>query len=244
MLCLGLSVLVVALACGCATPRPRVDPLERVNRVARGLDGVTERVLFGPAAAWLDARMPEPARAGVGGVLQTISMPKLVVSDLLQAKFSAAGEDLGRFFVNLLFGLGGWYDIAERVGLASHGEDMGQVLCRWRIPFGPYVYFPLLGPSSAAEAVSSTLDTALAPFDTFLPYFARKSARARLRRDIATAHEISMADPYLFERVAYQKNRVLAARDVEGFSPVTPEELGGVAYGTCGNRRPPVADAE
>ncbi len=232
-------VVLCALALGCASPRPKVDPLAPINQRAFALDGFSHRVAFDPLSRGADALTSESVRRGLGNVFHNLSTPKLVVSALLQGKLGAAGDELARFAINSPFGLLGLFDVAAGAGLESHDEDMGQVLCVWRVPVGPYVYFPVLGPSSAAEAVSITLDLGLAPADVLLPYLSRHSSRTRLLRSIeASAPERPV--PYDYQRVAYQKNRLRAARDEPGFEAPSAEELRTeTAYGTCGYQGAP-----
>ena len=229
----GLAVTCV-LALGCATPRPRVDPLASINRGSFALDAFTNRAVFGPVARGVDAATSEPVRVGIENVFHNLSMPKLLVATLLQGEPVQAGTELARFVLNTTFGGLGWFDVAAGAGLETADEDMGQVLCAWRVPVGPYVYFPVLGPSSAAEAVSSTLDLGLAPIDLLLPSLARRSGRTRLLAEIEAAAQERPA-PYDYQRVAYQKNRLRHAWDEPGFEAPTSAELEAeVAYGTCG----------
>jgi ABC-type transporter lipoprotein component MlaA len=119
------------------------------------------------------------------------------------------------------------------------------VSCRWGIPFGPYVYFPVLGPSSAAEAVSVTLDLALAPADLLLPQLAIQSSRRNQLWAIRAAHaeQGGGVDLYTFERIAYRQDRLRQVRDEPAFVPPTAAELENPrAYGTCGYTRPPAPE--
>ncbi len=232
----------LALLAACAGPRPRVDALEPINRTAVTLEQ------YGPApfargVGWaLDRGVPEPARDAIGRFLQNLAAPRNVVAQLAQARPDAAADELARFLANTTLGLLGFRDAATGLGLPRRDEDMGQAFCRWGIPFGPYVYFPILGPSSASEAVSVTLDLALAPADLLLGPLATQAARRTQLQAIARAWDESTGtDFYTFPRVAYRKDRLRQARDAPAFVPPTPEELRDPQpYGTCGYSRPGV----
>ena len=40
-------------------------------------------------------------------------------------------SDITRFFINSIFGLGGFFDVASEMGLEKHSEDFGQTLGKW-----------------------------------------------------------------------------------------------------------------
>ena len=57
------------------------------------------------------------------------------------------GNILGRFLINMTFGLGGLFDVAstENFGnMPQTHEDFGQTLAVWGVPDGPYIMFQFL----------------------------------------------------------------------------------------------------
>ena len=50
------------------------------------------------------------------------------------------------FLVNSIIGLGGFIDVASKIGLERHEEDFGQTLAVWGVGQGPYIMLPGLGP--------------------------------------------------------------------------------------------------
>ena len=214
-----------------------------INRASFAMDHFNDRYFFRPLRAGVELA-PSPLRAGLANTIQTLAQPRIFVNDLLQGKVLAAGQDLARFTINLTLGIAGLVDTASWLGLPEHDEDFGQTLCLAGIPFGPYVYFPVLGPSSASEAVSITLDAALAPLDVLLPVFATRSGRARQLAAIRSAHtslESHTLDLYDFERVAYRQNRMRQVQDQPlSLDGEALQDKAVRAYGTCGYRRPPV----
>jgi phospholipid-binding lipoprotein MlaA len=59
---------------------------------------------------------------------------------------------------NTVFGLGGIFDVADKVGLPANDEDFGQTLAVWGVPSGPYLVLPFFGPSTARDAPGRIVD--------------------------------------------------------------------------------------
>ncbi|WP_254503730.1 MlaA family lipoprotein, partial [Salmonella enterica] len=78
-------------------------------------------------------------------------------------KGTAALEDTMRVAINTVLGLGGLIDIASDAGLPKHKEDFGQTLGVRGVPSGPYVVWPLLGPSTARDTVGFLVDWQMDP---------------------------------------------------------------------------------
>ena len=242
---LPLVALVGAL--GCVGPRTRVDSLEPLNRVSHGLESWGPNQLSAGLDATADFLIPDLARTGLGNFFQNLATPRPLVANLLQGRPVAAVTDAARLVVNSSAGIGGFLDVAGALGLDAHDEDFGQVLCSWGIPFGPYVYFPVLGPSSASEATTVTLDLAFAPADILLPQLAIFSPRPQQLRAIERARERDApgADPYVYLRSAYRRDRLRQVRDEPAFvAPGAYEITHPRPYGTCGYDRPPAPPGE
>ena len=67
-----------------------------------------------------------------------------------------AGINSGRFLINTTVGVLGLFDVAQYVGLTENNkEDYGQSLALAGVGPGCYLVLPVLGPSTARDAVSS-----------------------------------------------------------------------------------------
>src|SRR5712671_929121 len=151
--------LVLALACcalaGCATAPGRTthdDPWQGMNRGIYKFNDGLDRAIIKPTAQGYKKITPQWFRAGVGRVFANLGYPVTIANQLLQAKPKLFLQDTCRFVTNSVFGIGGIFDVADKVGLPSHDEDFGQTLTRWGVPSGPYVMLPFLGPSSVRDA--------------------------------------------------------------------------------------------
>jgi phospholipid-binding lipoprotein MlaA len=211
VLCGAVSLSLLG---GCAsTGNPR-DPLEPINRgIYKFNDGV-DKVLIKPAAEFYRFAIPQFMRTGVSNFFSNLNDVIVALNSLLQGKLTQAGSDVARLIVNTTVGVLGLIDVATEVGLEKNNEDFGQTLGYWGIGDGPYLVLPLLGPSSARDAVGWVGDIYAWP-PTYI-----KSEGTRnivigvrfvtLRADLLEASRIletAALDPYEFVRDAYLQRR-------------------------------------
>lgn len=156
----ALAATAVLLA-GCATgpdANPR-DPLEPFNRgVTRFNDAVDEAVLKPVATAYVDVT-PDPVRTGVANFFANLGDLWSSFNAGLQLRPRESAENLMRFSVNTVFGLGGLIDIASAAGIPRTRIDFGQTMGRWGVPAGPYLVLPLFGPSSVRDTAGLVVDS-------------------------------------------------------------------------------------
>ncbi len=158
----GLLAIAAWLCIGCATvttPNPK-DPFESYNRTMFTANAAFDLVVTKPIARGYAAVTPAPVRECVGNIFDNLKVPFSAINNLLQGKPQAACEDVMRFAVNTVFGLGGCIDIATLAGIPSHKADFGQTLGVWGVPSGPYLVLPLLGSSNVRDALAK-----VAPID-------------------------------------------------------------------------------
>ena len=190
------------------------DPLEPLNRVIFDANLLLDRWLLRPVTRIYIETVPEPGREGLANMLDNAASPITLANDLLQGETSRAGTTFGRFFINTLFGLGGFFDIADGFGLPGHSEDFGQTLATYGIGGSPYLVLPVLGPSSPRDAVGRAADLAFDPISFFAPSSVRSgktavgliSDRARIINE-TDALEATAVDFYAAIRSFYYQNR-------------------------------------
>jgi len=189
------------------------DPWESFNRGVFRFNMAVDKAVLRPVARGYVRVTPEPVRQGVSNFFDNLRMPIVVVNSLLQGKVRESGSGTGRFLVNTTVGLLGVFDVATKMGLERHEEDLGQTLAVWGIQDGPYLVLPLLGPSTVRDGVGLVGDFFLDPVyyvdDREVRYWARgirildtRANLLHLDRMIDTAF-----DPYLFVRDAYLQRR-------------------------------------
>ena len=240
------SMILAALALSACATRPPAsdkeatadfeqtnDPYEPSNRFFYRVDDTLDRYTLKPVAQGYVYVVPAPVRTGVHNVLANLSSPVLLADDVTQANPRRAGDTFMRFVINSTAGGLGVFDVAAGWGYPAHATSFGVTLALWGVPSGPYLYLPVLGPSSPRDAVGYGIDTAFDPF-TYVPHgyglktlnWARTGLtlvdlRSRHLTDLDTVKKGAL-DPYATFRSLYRQNfdsQVEAARQDK---PATP----------------------
>lgn len=222
------SVALVMLA-GCAAVPARVDPLEPMNRGLFQVHDALDKVVLKPVVNVYTAVVPKPARTGVSNFFNNIEDAFSAINDLLQAKPQKAGDDLARVMINTGFGLGGLIDVASGAGIERGEEDFGQTFAVWGFGPGPYLFLPLLGPSTVRDGSGLAVRFALGPAGEINDVPVRNSlyglgvVDARYQAgDALSVVETAALDRYTFIRNAYLQRRRYLIYD--GKVPPEPEE--------------------
>jgi phospholipid-binding lipoprotein MlaA len=173
---LAAGAILAAGLVGCATPPPASDPdavadfhqtndpLEPTNRVFYKVNDGIDTVILKPAAQAYRAVLPEPVRTGIHNVLDNMGAPVRATDDALQGKPRRMGDTTMRFFINSTVGVAGIFDVAKHLGYPNHETDFALTLANWNVPEGPYLYLPILGPSSPRDVSGFATDMAIDPF--------------------------------------------------------------------------------
>lgn len=145
--------------------KPANDPLEGFNRVSFAVSMAIDKAVLRPLALGFHKVAPKPARDGLHNVLSNWGAPIIILNDLLQLKPQRAVRSLARFLLNTLLGIGGLFDVAKdkKFNLPHHGNRFGNTLAFWGVKPGPYLYLPILGPTTLRDEADR--------FETFLPLF-------------------------------------------------------------------------
>ena len=96
----------------------------------------------------------------------TAKTPVSLANAILQLNRESMGNIIGKFLINMTFGLGGLFDIAgtqEFGSIPTVEEDFGQTLATWGVPDGPYVMLPIFGPSSVRDSLGIGVDAITNP---------------------------------------------------------------------------------
>ncbi len=219
----SLSVCFVGLSSGCtALPsgeRDARDPLERVNRSVYRFNDALDRNIARPVAVAYTKVTPSPVRTGVSNFFGNLSTPTTIVNNLLQFKPVPFFRDSARFLVNTTMGIGGLFDVATPMGLKAGDEDFGQTLGRWKIPAGPYLMLPILGPSSVRDLLGEVGDEFTDPSNYITDDPTRYGLAALdlvdSRAGLLQADGVvrNSFDPYVFVRNAYLERRQFQVKD-------------------------------
>ena len=126
---------------------------ESVSRVMFKFNQALDGALFKPVAKGYRT-LPLAIRKGAGNVVDNLRSLLTLSNNLLQGDVRKAGDTAGRFVVNTTVGILGIWDPASALGLEDHGkEDFGQTMGVWGSKSGCYFVLPILGPTTARDAV-------------------------------------------------------------------------------------------
>lgn len=211
-------LFAVMVCSGCASNTERAegevwDPFEPINRVSFRINDLGDKYVLRPIAKGYETVTPRPIRTGVNNIFENLSYPVTIVNDILQGKLTQGVADTARFVANSVFGIGGFFDIAQYAGLEKHNEDFGQTFGVWGIPEGPYFVVPVFGPRTMRHGVGNLADSLVHPQTQMndssvrskvnLFYFVHQ--RSTL---LAFDDELNKAfDKYVFLRDSYLQNR-------------------------------------
>jgi len=217
----SLVALLVVLT-GCATTNAggpktagqRADPWESWNRKVYAFNDKLDEAVLKPAATSYTKVVPQPVRRGVTNFVGNVSDVWSAFNNFLQGKFANGFQDVIRVGTNTLFGLGGFLDVASEFGADRQGEDLGQTLGYWGMAQGPYVVWPVLGPSTLRDSLALPLDAQISPALAVKGEVAKATVagvqlinvRANLLGATGLLNDIAL-DKYVFVRDAYLQRR-------------------------------------
>ncbi len=215
---IAILTAAVLLSSGCAsTPKEEDqvnDPYEGVNRKIYKFNDALDRNIVKPVADAYVKVTPEPARNSISNFFANIGYFDTILNDFFQGKFKQGFADFSRFLINSTVGSLGLVDVASKVGLPSHDEDLGQTLAVYGTPQGPYLVIPFLGPNTARDTPDLAMSTVtsglffISELAVTLPLSALMfvDKRARATSALQIVDEAAL-DRYIFIRDAYLQHR-------------------------------------
>jgi phospholipid-binding lipoprotein MlaA len=213
----------LTIVCAAAQTRAEAatpgDPWEGFNRRGFAIHQTLDRYLIAPIAAIYRALTPGPIGRGLHNMLTNLSEPEVAINDILQGRLRRADISTLRFLVNSTVGIGGLLDVVAHADPAAayHENSFGVTLGRWGVKPGPYLFIPLLGPSTIRDLIGGGVDASADPFH-WVHYPGRTELTTsgailggidlRVRTGPGLASLLSgAADPYATMRSVYLQNR-------------------------------------
>ena len=109
------------------------DPFESVNRNIFKFNNNLDDYFFKPVAkGW--RKIPDIPRKPLTNLATTAKTPISLANAILQLNKQSIGNIIGRFLINMTFGLGGLFDVASTDAFGNMTEveeDFGQTLAVW-----------------------------------------------------------------------------------------------------------------
>ena len=213
---LGLAIFLS----GCATAptsEANLDPLESMNRSVFSFNEKADKYALKPVALGYKIIAPDLVQQGAGNFFSNLDDVIVVLNDLLQLKFSKAGQDGSRLLINTFLGMGGLVDFGSDYGFPKRYEDFGQTLAHYGVASGPYIVVPFFGGYTVRSGIGGIVDIAsnpvfyAAPF--MAPFISPTIGAGRAvdeRKQVLDNEEIineAALDKYEFLRDAYLQRR-------------------------------------
>ena len=109
-------------------------------------------------------KLPEPIKVSTNNFTSNIGTLLSIPNNILQGNINQLGHSMGSFIVNTSVGVLGIFNPAEKLGLNSHKEDVGQTLGTYGIGTGCYFVLPILGPTTVRDSIGLLADSFIDPF--------------------------------------------------------------------------------
>jgi phospholipid-binding lipoprotein MlaA len=152
--------------------QPYGDPLAPFNEKMFWFNLKLDHYVLHPVAKGYATVAPTPVRESVGRFFDNVEFIPRAANNLFQLRFADAAGEVGRFGINSTLGVAGLFDVADDwFGLKEHRDDFGLTLGHYGVPAGPYIVWPVLGPSTVRDTVGIAADGAMWPLPYFVPWY-------------------------------------------------------------------------
>jgi phospholipid-binding lipoprotein MlaA len=205
------------------------DPWSGFNERTFAFNYNLDRYVVKPVARAWDKVVPNFVQRGIHNLFQNVGSVRRLINTALQGRFDAFGQELGRFVINTVFGVGGFIDAAPSFGVAPRAEaDAGQTLAVWGIRPGPYLVLPFFPPSSVRDTTGTALDIVMNPLTWIIPspFFVGAASQAgnminerSMNLELFEDVEESVLDLYSSVRNAFFQRRQRLVQEALADSP-------------------------
>jgi phospholipid-binding lipoprotein MlaA len=134
------------------------DPWEGFNRRMYRFNYQFDRMIFLPIVKVYSTILPDFAEKGVSNFFNNVREIKSFYNNVLQWQGKSTVDTVARFGINTTIGILGVWDPATRMGIERHPEDFGQTLGHWGVGNGPFVVWPIFGPSNLRDTAGMVTD--------------------------------------------------------------------------------------
>src|SRR3989442_5952968 len=141
------------------------DPWEPMNANIFEFNLKVDRFVLKPVAKGYNFVMPDLVQVGVSNIFSNLRFAPRFLNNVFQGKVKGAGIEVGRFLINSMAGLAGFFDLARKVDLVTPEEDFGQTLGFYGVKPGPYIVLPFLPLFTIRDFVGFVGDVFLNPIN-------------------------------------------------------------------------------
>lgn len=224
---------------------PPGDPFQAINAKSFAATEAVDKAFIGPVSLAYKHHVPSPIRSGIHNFLYNLREPIVFVNFVLQLKIGKAAETVGRFGINSTVGVGGVMDIAKRkpFHLPRRGNGFADTLGYWGVPNGPFMFLPIVGPTTVRDLFGGFVDRLILPVGVGPPFntaaFGASAGalgaldhRADFDEELHILHD-NVPDPYGSSRDFYLRRRQAEIDFLHGrggaAAPMSENPLGYIA---------------
>lgn len=191
------------------------DPYERLNRNVFKFNDFMDTYFLKPVATLYNKIVPKPLNKGIHNFYSNLGELHTIGNDVIQLHFAQSLNDMWRFAINSTIGVGGLFDVAERMQLPYYSNDFGLTFAHYGWVDSNYFVVPFWGPSTIRDTASMPVDYwTFEVYPYIYPYWKRYALygigvidrRAQLLR-YQSLFEAAAVDKYVFIRNAYLQRR-------------------------------------
>ncbi|MDA9180903.1 VacJ family lipoprotein [Pelagibacteraceae bacterium] len=158
-----ITIILSILAFSFSSVKATEECFENTSRAVFKFNMAFDDAILGPIAKGYN-KLPNPVKVGTSNFTSNIGTLLSIPNNILQGNFQQLGHSVGSFVVNTSFGILGFLNPAEKMGLKPHKEDVGQTLGSYGMGTGCYFVFPILGPTTVRDSFGLLADTFVDPF--------------------------------------------------------------------------------
>lgn len=146
--------------------------MQAINAKSYAVTQSVDQAVVGPVAMGYRKVVPSPIRSGLHNAIFNLREPTIFVNYIVQLKPGKAAETLGRFAINSTVGIAGFIDIAKRhpFHLPRRQNGFADSFGYYGIKPGPYLFLPLVGPTTLRDLIGGGLDRLLLPVAVGQPF--------------------------------------------------------------------------
>ncbi len=215
----------------------KIDPAAAVNKVSfQVMEGV-DKAFVGPIAHVYRDKLPKPARQGLHNFFFNLTEPVNAINHMLQLHPGRALKVVARFGINSTIGVAGLIDMAARkpFNLPYRANGFANTMGYYGIGPGPYLFLPLVGPTTVRDLIGTLLGQATLPTLVGSPFNNRYYVtaagaiisldyRVEIDDDLNTVRQTS--SPYASYRQLYLKTRHDEIEALHGRGPLANGQTG------------------
>ena len=212
------ALLGTFLLTGCANKPDgeRNDSLEGFNRTMWKFNyNVMDRYVLEPVAKGWNNYVPKRVSSGLTSMAKNLDEPVSFVNRLIEGEPKKAFVHFNRFWINTIFGLGGFVDFASasKELRIDHQRGFGETLGSYGVDAGTYIVLPIYNATTPRQLTGAVVDAAyMYPFWEWrggpwsLVNYGVQAVDTRAK-NLDNAELLRQAqDPYVTFREAYYQN--------------------------------------